>query len=71
MNAGGSISSIKLKFNKTVSNIRSQELINCAVERSEHTDDATLMKECLSLPRHFLTLIINHITIKMIKTYLT
>ena len=40
MNAGGNISSIKLKFNKTLLNIRSQDLINCAVERSEYTDDA-------------------------------
>ena len=42
MNAGGNISSIKLKFNKTILNIRSQDLINCAVERSEYTDDASV-----------------------------
>ena len=42
MNAGGNISSIKLKFSKTILNIRSQDLINCAVERSEYTDDASV-----------------------------
>ena len=40
MNSGGNISSIKLKFNKTILNIRSQDLINCAVERSEYTNNA-------------------------------
>ena len=42
MSAGGNISSIKLKFNKTVLNVRSQDLINCAVERCEYTDDASV-----------------------------
>ena len=45
MNAGGNISSIKLKFNKTLLNIRSQDLINCAVERSEYTDDADVFNK--------------------------
>ena len=39
MSAGGNISSIKLRFNKTLLSIRSQDLINSAVERSEYTDD--------------------------------
>ena len=45
MNAGGNISSIKLKFNKTLLNIRSQDLINCAVERSEYTDGADVFNK--------------------------
>ena len=42
MSAGGNISSIKFEFNKTILDIRSQDLVNCAVERSEYTDDDTV-----------------------------
>ena len=45
MNAGGNISSIKPKFNKTLLNIRSQDIINCAVERSEYTDSADVFNK--------------------------
>ena len=59
MNAGGNISSIKLKFNKTLLNIRSQDLINCAVERSEYTDDADVFNKVNEGMFHFNKMLFN------------
>ena len=45
MLVGGNISSIKFKFNKTLLNIRSQDLINYAVERSEYTNSVDVFNK--------------------------
>ena len=59
MSAGGNISSIKLKFNKTLLNIRSQDLINCAVERSEYTDSADVFNKVNEGMFHFNKMLFN------------
>ena len=42
MGAGGAVSSLKLKFNKLTINIRSQSLIECAVDTCVNSNDADM-----------------------------
>ena len=45
MGAGGNVSSLKVKFNKLILNIRSQSLIDCAVDNCIDSNSADMFNK--------------------------